>query len=83
MYQLNVIDGMGIEGKTRFLNRISQKGWRLTGGNVWCFCWEKGEPEQYAVVPDRYFTLSWTEAGEKGWEHVCTVNKTSYYRAIK
>ena len=83
MYQLNVIDGMGIEGKTRFLNRISQKGWRLTGGNVWCFCWEKGELEQYAVVPDRYFTLSWTEAGEKGWEHVCTVNKTSYYRAIK
>ena len=77
MYQLNVIDGMGIEGKTRFLNRISQKGWRLTGGNVWCFCWEKGELEQYAVVPDRYFTLSWTEAGEKGW------NKTSYYRAIK
>ena len=55
----------------------------LTGGNVWCFCWEKGEPEQYAVVPDRYFTLSWTEAGEKGWERVCTVNKTSYYRAIK
>lgn len=50
---------------------------------MWCFCWEKGEPEQYAVVPDRYFTLSWTEAGEKGWEHVCTVNKTSYYRAIK
>lgn len=83
MYQLNVIDGMGIAGKTRFLNRISQKGWRLTGGNVWCFCWEKGELEQYAVVPDRYFTLSWTEAGEKGWEHVCTVNKTSYYRAIK
>ena len=58
MYQLNVIDGMGIAGKTRFLNRISQKGWRLTGGNVWCFCWEKGELEQYAVVPDRYFTLS-------------------------
>ena len=42
MYQLNVIDGMGIAGKTRFLNRISQKGWRLTGGNVWCFCWGKG-----------------------------------------
>ena len=21
--------------------------------------------------------------GKKGWEHVCTVNKTSYYRAIK
>ena len=32
MYQLNVIDGMGMEGKTRSLNRISQKGWRLTGG---------------------------------------------------
>lgn len=83
MYLLNVIDGMGIVGKTRYLNRISQKGWRLTGGNVFGFCWEKGEPEQYAVVPDKYFTVSWEEAGEKGWEYVCTLNKNSYFRAIK
>ena len=66
MYQLNVIDGMGIAGKTRFLNRISQKGWRLTGGNGVVLLLGKGQSwSSMRVVPDRYLRCPGRRPGRK------------------